>query len=128
MVDRKANSNRFNLQYSNLNGPILFLEVQVLGANFVNDLVADPSDPADVAAAIGSDLERITELVMDYGSVLGLAVLGTQLVGYIMAYDSGFSEVATAQSLYDRCVDELGFTGYVYVSESGAADNFAIPN
>jgi hypothetical protein len=128
MVTRNNNSGTFDLQYSSIHGPLLFLEVRVTSSNFESDLVADPSNPADAAAAIGSDLEVLTETVMDYGTIIGLAVDGTY-AEFIMTYDSGFTDPAVAQELFDRLVDDHGFTvTNVFVTEAAQEYPFGTPS
>lgn len=102
------------------NGKPTFVEIRVNGKNFNADLVADPNNPADVAGAIGSDLERISELVSQYGTIIAVTLEGP-FVNYIMDYDTAFTDPAVAQELFDRIVDELGIVmgapSHVNVSE-----------
>ena len=121
MVSRAANSGKYSLVWGNIHGKPLFVEMIVTGKDFNVDLVADPFDPSDVAAAIGSDLELAAELMSEYGTILGLAVDGTY-AEFIMASGSSFSDPAVAQEVFDRLEDDLGWTmNLVYVAETFTA-------
>ena len=91
-------------------GDPIFVEVRLApGIDFSADLVADPSNPADVAAAIGSDLEIVTEVVSQYGNILALAV-ESSYAEFIMDYGTAFIDPDISQQLFDVLEDDYGYS------------------
>ena len=79
-------------------GDPIFLTIRLTGKDFPSDLVANPNDPLDVAAAIGSDTEVIAEVISGYGSILGLA-LDDDYWECILDYNSAFHDPKKAQAV-----------------------------
>lgn len=127
MVVARGNGGKYTIGTAIDGEELIFTEVIVTGMNFNADLVADPSNPADVAAAIGSDLEQLAEMVAEYGTILGMAVDGTY-AEFITSHGSQFADPAISQLLFDRLVDEKGWTPTtVYTSYMAYPYNWQAP-
>ena len=80
--------------------PVRYLDVVGTGVNFRSDLVADPNNPADIAAAIDSDLELILKDISAYATLLGFSVTSTTGVTVIVGAGSvAFDDAAVRASI-----------------------------
>jgi len=74
--------------------PLIFVEVNAAPPGQFNaDLVADPNNPADRIAAVGSGLERLINYMSTFGTILGMATSSGIYLELIFDYGSAFSEV-----------------------------------
>ena len=101
---------------SGYNTPI-FVELR-FGAphNFSADLVADPSDPAQRAAAVNSELEQVVEHIQQYGTILCCAPDGGYL-DVMFDYNTAFTDPATSQAVWDYFDDNGWNIIHVIASE-----------
>lgn len=130
MAVARGNGGRTPILFSTLGGgdPI-FVEMQVVGANFPADLVTDPTDPAQAAAAIGSDLEILVEFMSDYGTVIGIAIDSNYcelMYGYGCDF-RGDDAQAVLEAALARLLSETGLNATVTVSRSIRSFPFATP-
>ena len=88
--------------------PLIFVEVVVTGFDFDADLVADPTNSVDTLAAVGSNLEILTEYISTFGTIIAITVDGTAFKA-IVDYSSAFSEPETCQTVFDYLTNELGW-------------------
>jgi hypothetical protein len=129
MVSR-GNGGKTPILFSTLGGgdPV-FVEMQVVGAAFDADLVTDPTDAAQVAAAIGSDLEIIVEWMSKFGTIIGVAVDGNYLE-LMFGYGSSltaFDDTLTNDLIVAPLLAETGFNATVTIADSIRSYQFATP-
>lgn len=131
MAVARGNGGKTPILFSSLGGgdPV-FAQFQVVGANFAADLVTDPTDPTQAAAAIGSDLEVLTEFMSDYGTILGIAIDSNYceiMYGHNCHFRGDDAQAVLTAAVADL-LSETGLNATVIVSRSIRAYQFATPS
>lgn len=129
MTVQRGNGGKIPLLVSTIaGGDPIFVRVTVTGKTFISDLVTDPTDPAQAAAAIGSDLELLTEFMSNYGTIIGIELDSQTAANFIMGYGNSFNDPATSQDVFDKLTDDFGWTvTEVYASRNIRPDTRTAP-
>jgi len=111
---------------------VRFLSVTVTAAaTFLTDLVTTTNgspDAGELAVAVNSELEQLTEAVATRGTLLGLSVASDVIVNVIVGYGQAYDDAAVLTEV-EALIDAINgsFTAAITVEEGFAAAALGTP-